>query len=120
MSIQFYQYARCSTCVKARRFLEENSIAFESIAIVDTPPSKTELIQIHKKSGLPIKSLFNTSGQSYRQGDFKNKLSTLTDDEKFDALARDGKLIKRPLLISEQGALIGFKLPQWTAFFNLD
>ena len=120
MSIQFYQYTRCSTCTKARRFLEEYSINFESIDIVENPPSKNQLSQIHQKSGLPIKALFNTSGQSYRQGDFKTKLSDMSDDEKFEALAKDGKLIKRPLLITEKGVLIGFKHPQWMTFFNLN
>ena len=102
------------------RFEKLHNISFESTAIVEHPPSKTQLSHIHQQSGLPIKALFNTSGQSYRRGDFKNKLSSMTDDDKFEALAQDGKLIKRPLLVSEKGVLIGFKLPQWTAFFNLD
>ena len=120
MTIQFYHYARCSTCVKARRFLEENSISFESIPIVDSPPSKTTLADIHRRSNLPMKALFNTSGQSYRRGDFKNKLPKMSDDEKLTALANDGKLIKRPLLVSTQGVLIGFKHPQWETFFIPD
>ena len=116
--IQFYQYARCSTCVKARRFLEAKGISFTSIALVENPPSKEELSRIYQKSKQPIKAFFNTSGQSYRQGDFKTKLPLMSEDEKLSALAQDGKLIKRPLLVSEKGVLIGFKIQQWEEFFK--
>jgi arsenate reductase (glutaredoxin) len=109
----FYQYPRCSTCVKARKWLQVNEITFTSIQMVDNPPLVDQIQQIHERSGQAIKKLFNTSGQSYRQGDFKNRLSNMSLLECYQALAADGKLIKRPLLVSDDWVLIGFKEAQW-------
>ena len=115
MTYRFYQYPRCSTCVKARKWLEAHQIDITSIDLtVDTPDVET-LRAIHIASTKPIKALFNTSGQSYRKGDFKSRLPDMSLDEMLSALAADGKLIKRPLLVSETGALIGFKEAEWAA-----
>ena len=113
MKYTFYQYPRCSTCVKARKWLEAQQIDFNSIHIVDHPPSSEEIKAIHELSKQEIKKLFNTSGQSYRQGGFKDKLSKMSLAECYQALAQDGKLIKRPILVSETTVLIGFKEQQW-------
>ena len=98
VSFTFYQYPKCSTCRRARQWLDDHQVAYQSIDIIQAPPSKTQLKRYWKASGLPLKKLFNTSGQSYRQGGFKEKLKTLSDDEALSALAADGKLIRRPLL----------------------
>ena len=115
--ITLYQYPRCSTCVKARKWLETHELEFKSINIVEAPPSVDELKRFHQTSGLPIKRLFNTSGQSYRQGGFKEILPTLSDTEAYQALADDGKLIKRPLLVFDQDGkdyvYVGFKESSW-------
>lgn len=110
---KIYQYPKCSTCRKATKWLTANDVDFEAIDIVTAPPSKTALRKIQKLAGVPIAKLFNTSGQSYRQGGFKDKLPAMSDDEAFAALAADGKLIKRPLLIMDDLALVGFKEADW-------
>jgi arsenate reductase len=103
-----YAYAKCSTCRKALAFLEGRGVEVETIDIVTAPPSKAELKRIQKLAKVPLKRLFNTSGQSYRDGRFGERLSTMTDDEAFEALAADGKLIKRPLLVGKDFAMVGF------------
>ena len=80
----------------------------QAVDIVTTPPSKTELQRIQKLAGVPVKKLFNTSGQSYREGRFGERLATMTDAQAFEALANDGKLIKRPLVVGSDFALVGF------------
>jgi arsenate reductase len=107
--MKFYQYSKCSTCKKAEKWLGENRIDIDSIDIVQSPPSKTALKKYWKASGLPLQKFFNTSGQSYRQGNFKEKLKTMSDDDALSALAADGKLIKRPLLSDGKTVLVGFK-----------
>jgi arsenate reductase len=108
-----YQYPNCSTCRKALKFLEASGVDFRAKDIVETPPSKSALKKAHKLSGLPLRKLFNTSGQSYRSGGFKEKLETMSEDEALTALAADGKLIKRPLLLGEGFALVGFNETSW-------
>lgn len=103
-----YQYPKCSTCRKALAFLDKNGVQYESVDIVAKPPSKKELKQALKLTGLPIKKLFNASGQSYRDGKFGEKLKTLSEAEALDALAADGKLVKRPFIVGEDFALVGF------------
>jgi arsenate reductase len=103
-----YQYAKCSTCRKALAFLARQGVEIESKDIVGTPPSKAELARALKLSGLPVKKLFNTSGQSYRDGGFGERLPTMTESQALDALAKDGKLVKRPLVLGSDYALIGF------------
>ena len=113
--MQVYQYSKCGTCRKALKWLEQAQIDFESIDIVSAPPSKKLLKEVLELSGLPVRKLFNTSGQSYRQGGFKEKLSTLSESQALDALARDGKLVKRPIVIGDDFALVGFKEESYQA-----
>ncbi len=112
MSIRFFEYAKCSTCVKARKWLESRKIAFEAIPIVEQPPKKSELLQWMKSSGVEPKKFFNTSGLSYRDGKFGEKLPKMSVEQMAEALAADGKLIKRPLVVVGGGAgervLVGF------------
>ncbi|MBW2223759.1 MAG: arsenate reductase family protein [Deltaproteobacteria bacterium] len=113
MSIVVYQYPNCSTCKKALRFLDEAGVDFKSKDIVVSPPSKAILAKALKLSRLPLKKLFNTAGKSYREGGFKDKLPTMSDDEALTALAKDGKLIKRPLVLGDGFALVGFREDDW-------
>jgi len=106
--MKVYQYPKCSTCRKALSFLGQQEVEYEPIDIVKSPPSKAELLRVLKLSGLPWKKLFNTSGQSYREGGFGERLPGMSEKEALDALASDGKLIKRPLLVGPDFALVGF------------
>jgi arsenate reductase len=112
-----YQYAKCSTCRKALAFLAKHGVEHQPIDIVTQPPSKAELARALKLSGLPVKKLFNTSGQSYREGRFGERLAKMSDAEALDALARDGKLIKRPLILGDDFALVGFDEAAYKARF---
>ena len=112
--IVVYHYPRCSTCVKARRWLEAAGVPFTLVDIVDAPPSRDALAGVVERGELEVGKLFNTSGQSYRQGDFKARRATMTTDECVDALAADGKLIKRPLVLASGVALAGFREPAWS------
>lgn len=103
-----YQYPKCSTCRNALRWMEAHGIPHERVDIVERPPSVALLGQVLEQSGLPIARLFNTSGQSYREGNFKERLKQMTRAEALAALAADGKLIKRPLVVSSELALVGF------------
>lgn len=118
MSTRVYSYARCSTCKKALRWLEARDTTVDVVPIVDSPPSAKELKALWKRSGLPIKRFFNTSGMSYREGGFSKKLPSMSDDEKIAALAADGKLIKRPLVVTEDAVLVGFKEPEYEAVWG--
>lgn len=114
VSLKIYQYPSCSTCRKALKWLDEKGIAYTSVHIVDKPPSKSTLQRAQKAAGVPIRKLFNTAGQSYRQGGFKDKLPAMTDAQALAALAEDGKLVKRPLVVGEGVALVGFKEAEWS------
>ena len=113
MSIVVYQYPNCGPCKKALSFLDEAAVDFNAKDIVANPPSKVLLEKALKLSGLPLKNLFNTSGKSYREGGFKDKLPTMSDDQALTALAADGKLIKRPLVLGDGFALVGFREDEW-------
>lgn len=108
MKPRFYQYPKCSTCRKALALLARAGADYESVDIVTHPPKKAELARVLARSGLPVKKLFNTSGQSYREGRFGERLPGLSDAQALAALAADGKLIKRPLLIADDFVLVGF------------
>ena len=108
MSLKVYHYAKCSTCRKALAFLEKHEVEHQTIDIVKKPPSKAELARAWKQSGLPLKKMFNTSGESYRNGRFGERLATMSDDQALDALTKDGKLIKRPVVLGPDFALVGF------------
>jgi arsenate reductase len=107
--MKFYHYPKCGTCRKATKWLAEHGIEVEAIDIVESPPSKSRLEDYYKRSGRELKAFFNTSGQSYRQGGFKEKLATMSEAQLLDALAADGKLIKRPLLDTGKVVFVGFR-----------
>ena len=108
MKIRFFEYAACSTCKKARKWLESRKIAFEAIPIVEKPPSAREILGWIKKSGLEPRKFFNTSGQVYRERKMGEKLGSMTLEQMADELAANGKLIKRPLLVAGDLVLVGF------------
>lgn len=109
MSITFYSYPPCSSCRKAKKWLEENQIEFEEIHIVNEPPTSNEIKKMHENSGLEIKKFFNTSGKKYRELGLKDKLPTASTDELYDLLASDGMLIKRPIVTDGEKVTLGFK-----------
>lgn len=117
MTVRVYQYPKCSTCRKACKWLDDHGVAYESIDLVATPPSASKLRQLHKQSEKPLAKLFNTSGDSYRAGNFKERLPTMSQDQCFTALASDGKLIKRPLVETSGTVLIGFDEAMYKAAF---
>ena len=107
--IKFICYPKCTTCQKAKKWLDDNKIEYEFRDIKLDNPTLEELTKWYKQSGLPLKKFFNTSGLLYKSLDLKNKLPTMTDDEMLNLLASDGMLVKRPLLIRDDFVLIGFK-----------
>ncbi len=113
-----YAYAKCSTCRKALKWLEEHGADYVQADIVQKPPSKKELEIVLERSGVPVTKLFNTSGQSYREGKWGERLKKASKAEALDALAQDGKLIKRPLLIADDFALVGFVEGDYAARFG--
>jgi arsenate reductase (glutaredoxin) len=113
MNHLFIEYPACSTCQKAKKWLLANQIEFSDRHIVEANPSEEELRTWISASGLPLKSFFNTSGLVYRALNLTEKLPTMSEEEQIKLLASHGKLIKRPLLISGQQVLVGFKLEQW-------
>lgn len=109
----FVQYPACSTCKKAKKWLEGRGVAFESRHIVEDNPSADELRQWHAASGLPLRRFFNTSGMCYRELGLKDKIPTMSEDELFELLASDGMLVKRPILVLGDTVLVGFKEADW-------
>lgn len=116
--LKFICYPKCSTCQKAKKWLDDNKIEYESRDIKLDNPTADELAAWHKASGLPLKKFFNTSGILYKSLDLKNKLSEMTDDEMLSLLASDGMLVKRPLLVGENFVLIGYKEKEWSEKFG--
>lgn len=113
MKYLFVNYPKCSTCIKARKWLEENGVEFESRHIVENNPTKEELKKWIDLSGQPIKRFFNTSGILYREMNLKEKVAKDSEDELLDILSTNGMLVKRPLLIGKDMVLIGFKEKEW-------
>jgi arsenate reductase (glutaredoxin) len=113
-----FQYPKCSTCRKALAYLNEQGAAYTSVDIVQKPPSRAQLAAALEQSGLPVKRFFNTSGQSYREGKFGERLPTMKVGEALDALAADGKLIKRPLILGGDFVLVGFDEDEYAARFG--
>ena len=107
MAVRVYQYAKCSTCRKALKWLDGHGIAYDSVDIVTSPPKRAELKRA-LDSGIPLKKLFNTSGQSYREGGWGAKLASVTEAQALEALASDGKLIKRPFVLADGQFVVGF------------
>ena len=109
----FIEYPKCSTCKKAKKYLEEHGIEFEDRHIVEENPTKEELAEWIRISGKPVKKLFNTSGMKYRELGLKDKLPHMSEEEQIELLASDGMLVKRPLLIDGEMVLTGFKEAEW-------
>ena len=116
--LEFLCYPKCTTCQKAKRWLDENKIEYELRDIKLEKPTREELVAFYKKSGLPLKKLFNTSGLLYKSLDLKNKLPAMSEEEMLDLLASDGMLVKRPLLVSGDCVLVGFKEDAWRSIVN--
>ena len=111
--MKFICYPKCTTCKKAQSWLDENSIKYKIRDIKTENPTLDELTAWHKKSGLPLKRFFNTSGQLYRSMELKDKLDSMSDEEQLKLLSTDGMLVKRPILISDDFVLVGFKEKEW-------
>lgn len=109
----FLYYPRCSTCQKAKKWLEEHNVEFTERNIVEENPGFDELQTWYKQSGLPIKKFFNTSGLLYKEMQLKDKLPLMSEEEQLKLLATNGMLVKRPIVISEDNVLIGFKEAEW-------
>lgn len=113
MSVLFLEYPKCSTCKKTKAWLETNAVAFDDRHIVEENPTAEELKTWWKKSGLPLKKFFNTSGLLYKELQLKDKLPAMTEDEQLALLATNGMLVKRPLVIGADFVLVGFKETEW-------
>ena len=114
MGVLFVEYPKCTTCKKAKAWLDSHGIEYVDRHIVEDNPTAEELAAWHRASGLPVRRFFNTSGMKYRELGIKAKLDAgRTDEECYELLATDGMLVKRPLVVGEDLALIGFKEPAW-------
>ena len=109
----FVNYPKCSTCRKAKNWLDEHNIDYESRHIVEDNPTAEEIENWYNKSGLPLKRFFNTSGMKYRELKLKDKLPEMSEEEQFDLLSTDGMLVKRPVLVGDDFVLVGFKVKEW-------
>lgn len=109
----FLQYPPCSTCRKAQKWLEERNVSYKARHIKEENPTLEELRDWVRRSGLPLKRFFNTSGQAYKSLGLKDKLPTLSEEEQLALLASDGMLVKRPLLVDDAFVLVGFKPAEW-------
>ena len=109
----FIEYPKCTTCQKAKRWLDDHGIAYQDRHIKEENPSFEELKVWYQRSGLPLKRFFNTSGLLYKSMGLKDKLPTMSEDEQLQLLATDGMLVKRPLLVTDTVVLTGFKPAEW-------
>lgn len=108
-----FVYRKCSTCIKALKWLEENKIEFEERPIVEDNPTYEELKEWYQMSGLPLKKFFNTSGLIYKDMQLKDKLPQMTEEQQLRLLATNGMLVKRPLVVGDGYVLTGFKEKEW-------
>ena len=109
----FICYPKCTTCQKAKKWLDDNGIEYELRDIKDDNPKLSELTKWYKKSGLPLKRFFNTSGLLYKSMGLKDKLPDMSEEEQLELLATDGMLVKRPIIVTEKAVLTGFKESEW-------
>lgn len=109
----FVEYPKCTTCQKAKKFLDDHGAVYEDRHIKEQNPTADELRAWWKKSGLPLKKFFNTSGLQYKALGLKDKLPAMTEEEHLELLATDGMLVKRPVLVGENFVLVGFRAEQW-------
>ena len=116
--LKFICYPKCTTCQKAKKWLDDNKIEYELRDIKEDNPSLEELSSWYKMSGLPLKKFFNTSGLLYKSMELKDKLPNMSEEEQLKLLASDGMLVKRPLVIGEDFVLVGFKDSEWNEIVN--
>lgn len=111
--ITFIEYPKCSTCVRAKKWLIANNVAFTDRHIVTENPTAEELATWYPLSGLPLKKFFNTSGKLYKENNLKDRLGDMSETEQLQLLASDGMLVKRPIILGDDFVLVGFKEDQW-------
>lgn len=110
----FIEYPKCSTCKKAKKWLDDRGLDYTDRHIVEDNPTAKELKAWHEKSGLPLKRFFNTSGMRYRELGLKDKLKDMSEEEQYELLSTDGMLVKRPIIVTDDGkVLVGFKEKEW-------
>ncbi len=109
----FVEYPKCSTCQKAKKWLDQRQISYTDRHIVQENPTAEELKEWQKRSGLELKRFFNTSGRLYKEMALKDRLPQMSDQEKFELLSSDGMLVKRPLIVGDDFVLVGFKEKEW-------
>ena len=109
----FIEYSKCTTCQKAKKWLDENGICYTDRNIKEERPTYTELAEWYRKSGLPLKRFFNTSGLLYKSMGLKDKLPDMAREEQLQLLATDGMLVKRPIVVDRDTVLVGFKPAEW-------
>ena len=114
----FLQYPKCSTCQKAKKWLDGHRIEYTDRHIVEDNPTYDELKEWYGKSGLPLKKFFNTSGMLYKEMQLRDKLPNMAEAEQYELLASNGMLVKRPLIVAEDFILVGFKEAEWTEKLN--
>lgn len=116
--ILFVEYPKCSTCQKAKKWLDDHKVVYTDRHIKEENPTAEELKEWHKRSGLPLKRFFNTSGMLYKSMALKDKLPTMSEQEQYDLLATDGMLVKRPIIVGEDYVLTGFKEKEWEEYLR--
>ena len=109
----FVEYPKCSTCQRAKKFLDDRGVAYTDRHIKENHPTAEELRTWWQASGLPLRKFFNTSGLLYKSMELKDKLPAMTEEEQLNLLASDGMLVKRPLLVGDDVVLVGFKAEEW-------
>lgn len=114
----FIEYPKCTTCKKAKKWLYDNGFSYTDRHIVENNPTADEIREWHQKSGLELKKFFNTSGLLYKSMNLKDKLPTMSDEEKYELLASNGMLVKRPVLVDGDRVLLGFKAEKWEDSFT--
>ncbi len=119
MSYLYINYPKCTTCKKAKSWLDEKSIDYTDRHIKEEKPTLEELKEWHKKSGLPIKRFFNTSGNLYKELQLAQKLPGMSEEEQYNLLSTDGMLVKRPILVTGDCVMVGFKEEEWEKALNL-
>ena len=115
----FVHYPKCTTCKRAKKWLDEHQISYEERDIKENNPSLEELKEWYQRSGLPLKRFFNTSGMLYKEMKLKDKLPEMSEDEQRALLASDGMLVKRPIVVTKESVLVGFKEAQWEDRLNI-
>lgn len=113
MSVLFVEYPKCSTCQKAKKWLDQRGVEYKDRHIKEQNPKEEELREWHARSGLPLRKFFNTSGMLYKSMQLKEKLPQMSEEEQLRLLATDGMLVKRPLIVMEDRVLVGFKEAEW-------